>query len=40
MRIWSRNGIEVFAYIKHEDNPNAPLIALEFAQGLGPEVSV
>jgi uncharacterized protein YecE (DUF72 family) len=40
MRSWSRDGIEVFAYIKHEDNPNAPLIALEFAQGLGPEVSV
>jgi len=31
---WSRDGIEVFAYIKHEDNPQAPLIALEFASGL------
>jgi uncharacterized protein YecE (DUF72 family) len=40
MRSWSREGIEVFAYIKHEDNPNAPLIALEFAQGLGPAESV
>jgi uncharacterized protein YecE (DUF72 family) len=31
---WARDGIEVFAYIKHEDNPEAPLIALEFASGL------
>ena len=34
MRGWAQDGIEVFAYIKHEDNPNAPLIALEFAKGL------
>jgi uncharacterized protein YecE (DUF72 family) len=34
MRTWAREGIEVFAYIKHEDNPDAPLIALEFAEGL------
>jgi uncharacterized protein YecE (DUF72 family) len=40
MRSWSREGIEVFAYIKHEDNPNAPLIALEFARGLGAAESV
>jgi uncharacterized protein YecE (DUF72 family) len=33
LRGWAREGVEVFAYIKHEDNPNAPLIALEFAQG-------
>jgi uncharacterized protein YecE (DUF72 family) len=33
-REWSGKGVEVFAYIKHEDNPDAPLIALEFAQGL------
>jgi uncharacterized protein YecE (DUF72 family) len=39
MRSWSRDGIEVFAYIKHEDNPNAPLIALDFARGLAPEES-
>lgn len=31
---WARDGVEVFAYIKHEDNPNAPLIALDFASGL------
>ena len=29
---WAQAGTEVFAYIKHEDNPNAPLIALEFAK--------
>jgi uncharacterized protein YecE (DUF72 family) len=34
LRRWAADGIEVFAYIKHEDNPNAPLIALQFAQGL------
>lgn len=34
IRGWARDGIEVFAYIKHEDNPNAPLIAMEFAKGL------
>ena len=34
LRGWANGGIDVFAYIKHEDNPNAPLIALEFANGL------
>lgn len=34
IRAWARDGIEVFAYIKHEDNPNAPLIALDFAKDL------
>jgi uncharacterized protein YecE (DUF72 family) len=34
MRSWAGHGVEVFAYIKHEDNPDAPLIALEFAKGL------
>jgi uncharacterized protein YecE (DUF72 family) len=34
IRSWSRDGIEVFAYIKHEDNPDAPMIALQFARGL------
>jgi uncharacterized protein YecE (DUF72 family) len=29
---WAGQGIEVFGYIKHEDNPNAPNIALEFAK--------
>jgi uncharacterized protein YecE (DUF72 family) len=32
IRGWAQEGIEVFAYIKHEDNPDAPLIALEFAE--------
>jgi uncharacterized protein YecE (DUF72 family) len=34
IRDWAKAGIEVFAYIKHEDNPNAPLIAMEFAREL------
>jgi uncharacterized protein YecE (DUF72 family) len=34
IRAWAEAGTEVFAYIKHEDNPNAPLIAIEFAKGL------
>jgi uncharacterized protein YecE (DUF72 family) len=34
IRRWAQDGIEVFAYIKHEDNPEAPLIALEFAKDL------
>jgi uncharacterized protein YecE (DUF72 family) len=33
-RGWAEAGVEVFAYIKHEDNPDAPAIALEFARGL------
>jgi len=34
LRGWADQGTEVFAYIKHEDNPDAPLIAMEFAMGL------
>jgi uncharacterized protein YecE (DUF72 family) len=34
LRGWATNGVEVYGYIKHEDNPNAPLIALEFAADL------
>jgi uncharacterized protein YecE (DUF72 family) len=34
IRRWEQSGIDVFAYIKHEDNPEAPLVALEFAKGL------
>ena len=33
IRAWAAAGTEVFAYIKHKDNPDAPLIALEFAKG-------
>jgi uncharacterized protein YecE (DUF72 family) len=40
MRGWSSEGVEVFAYIKHEDNPDAPFIALEFAKGLEPQESL
>lgn len=32
-RDWAAAGIDVYAYVKHKDNPNAPLIALEFAEG-------
>ena len=34
LKNWAANDVEVFGYIKHEDNPNAPLIALEFAADL------
>ena len=34
LREWAGAGTEVFAYIKHEDNPDAPQIALKFAEGL------
>ena len=34
IRQWAGKDINVFAYIKHEDNPDAPLIALDFAKGL------
>jgi uncharacterized protein YecE (DUF72 family) len=30
---WADSGVEVFAYVKHKDNPEAPRIALEFAEG-------
>ena len=30
----SRDGIDVLAFIKHKDNPDAPLIALDFADGV------
>jgi uncharacterized protein YecE (DUF72 family) len=32
-RQWQKEGLEVFAYIKHKDNPDAAKIALEFAEG-------
>jgi len=32
-RNWGDSGIEVFAFIKHKDNPDAPLIAQAFAEG-------
>ena len=32
-RSWAASGTDVFAYVKHKENPNAPLIALEFAEG-------
>jgi len=30
---WAASGLDVFAYIKHKDNPDAPRIALEFSEG-------
>jgi len=32
IRDWAADGVDVFAYIKHEDNPDAPRIAREFAE--------
>jgi uncharacterized protein YecE (DUF72 family) len=34
---WVAQGIDVFAFIKHKDNPRAPLVALEFARSSPPE---
>jgi len=34
IRAWVNAGVDVFAYIKHEDNPDAPLIAKQFAAEL------
>jgi uncharacterized protein YecE (DUF72 family) len=31
---FAKQGVDVFAFIKHKDNPDAPLIALDFAAGL------
>jgi uncharacterized protein YecE (DUF72 family) len=31
---FAARGVEVFAFIKHKDNPDAPLIALDFASGI------
>jgi uncharacterized protein YecE (DUF72 family) len=31
---FAAKGVDVFAFIKHKDNPDAPLIALDFASGL------
>jgi uncharacterized protein YecE (DUF72 family) len=33
LRDWANSGIEVFAFIKHKDNPDAPRIAQAFAEG-------
>ncbi len=32
-RRWATEGVDVFAFIKHEGNPDAPAIALRFAEG-------
>jgi uncharacterized protein YecE (DUF72 family) len=36
IRAFSAQGIDVLAFIKHKDNPDAPLIALDFADGIIP----
>ncbi|HJQ97294.1 MAG TPA: DUF72 domain-containing protein [Candidatus Polarisedimenticolaceae bacterium] len=33
-RTWVADGVDVYMYIKHEDNPDAPRIALDLASGL------
>ena len=33
-RVWVGEGVDVYAYVKHEDNPDARRIALELASGL------
>jgi uncharacterized protein YecE (DUF72 family) len=33
-RGWAERGLDVYAYVKHEDNPDAPLIARAFAEDL------
>ncbi len=35
IRTWAGEGTDVYAFVKHEDNPDAPLIAIEFAKGVG-----
>ena len=34
IRAFTQEGIDVFAFIKHKDNPEAPLIAIDFAEGI------
>ena len=33
-RAWVAEGVDVYMYVKHEDNPDAPRIALDLASGL------
>jgi uncharacterized protein YecE (DUF72 family) len=33
-RAWVADGLDVYMYVKHEDNPDAPRIALDLASGL------
>ena len=34
IKAWGKDAVDVFAFIKHEDNPEAPKIALDFVEGL------
>ena len=40
IRGWADDGIDVFAYVKHEDHPDAPHLAREFAEALGAAVPI
>ena len=33
-RAWVADGVDVYVYIKHEENPDAPRIALDLASGI------
>jgi uncharacterized protein YecE (DUF72 family) len=33
-RSWRADGVDVYAFVKHKDNPDAPLIAEAFREGL------
>jgi uncharacterized protein YecE (DUF72 family) len=33
-RVWVAEGVDVYMYVKHEDNPDAPRIALDLANGM------
>lgn len=35
IRGWTGQGVDVYAYVKHEENPDATRIALDLAQGPG-----
>jgi len=34
VRAWVADGVDVYVYIKHEENPDAPRIALDLASGI------
>lgn len=35
IRAWADGGLDVFAYVKHEGKPDAPILAREFSEALG-----
>lgn len=38
IQAWADGGLDVFAYVKHEGSPDAPILAREFAEALGSAV--